>query len=164
MTSERQRQGAAYVRSAAPDAEHIAAQVKSCRAVAATLGYEIPDELVFSDDGASGLAVARPALTRLLRVVESGQASFDRLFVRDHKRLGRWSDPRMYSLFRARFEGHGVTISYASAPGTPQLADVGQDVGVDLVSVMEALRTTFEPERLKRRTRRSRKTDNDVGS
>jgi DNA invertase Pin-like site-specific DNA recombinase len=64
-----------------------APQVEQLRAHAARLGWEVPDSLVFTDNGISGIRDNRPALDRLRVAMRSGQV--DTVLATKLDRLGR---------------------------------------------------------------------------
>jgi hypothetical protein len=86
------RPAASYARLAASDTAGIHAQHNANATSAAVDGYHVPDDDQhrFSDDGVSGFSHVRPAWTELLRQVTSGVAPFDRVYVQDLTRIGRW--------------------------------------------------------------------------
>lgn len=85
-------------------------------------GYTIPagDELFqYVDNDATGKNSDREGLQRLLdlmlEIVQSNgtkKAPFDRLYVKDRTRLGRWNDPREHSFIEVLCKKAGVTVCY----------------------------------------------------
>jgi DNA invertase Pin-like site-specific DNA recombinase len=85
-------------------------------ACAATHDWSIPDDPAFhfSDDGASGSTSRREALDALVAQIQSGEAPFARVYMRDRTRLLRNSDPRARFWFEHVMEMHGVRVIYAT--------------------------------------------------
>lgn len=110
------RLAASYARKSNRDGEGIAAQHDINRRVAARDGYVIPDYLCFSDDDTSGATTSRKGLDRLIEIIESGNAPFEAVYVRNRKRLGRWDDPGMHDYLRIHFKRHGVQLRFSEGP------------------------------------------------
>lgn len=108
------RLGAFYGRTAAGGSEGIENQLKVAREVAALDGYTIPDgpEFVYTDVNVSGLTTSRGGLDRLRKDITEGKAQFDRVYVREPSRLGRWQDPRRFYFLEVLFEEHGVDLRF----------------------------------------------------
>ena len=144
----------AYIRCGIADDVSAAEQLRICRERAAELGYSIPDEHVFVDNGVSGATNTRPAFDRLKEVITSAGAPFDRLYIRDRSRLGRWSDPRMYDYHAVHFEQHGVEITCCAEWTTPANAAVlDSDAGLYLSRRVEAVFAAHERQSMVRRLR-----------
>jgi hypothetical protein len=77
-------------------------------------GYEIPDDAAFrfSDDATSGVLHKRDEFDRLKDLVDDGDHQFDRLYVKDRSRFGRWTDPRWHYYYELWFLERGVLIRY----------------------------------------------------
>ena len=106
------RQAASYAYSAAGGPEERAAQHARNAAAAARDGYELADTAAARwEDDVGGLGVARPGLRALLDHIESGAASFTRLYVRDLSRFGRFGDLRELLTLVHRFE-RGVVVVF----------------------------------------------------
>jgi site-specific DNA recombinase len=80
---------AAYCRLSTEDSEDrsIPKQIALCREHARQVGVTIEDRHIFVDEGISGSILERPALMRLMKLVEERQISH--LFVSDSDRLSR---------------------------------------------------------------------------
>lgn len=106
---------ATYARKSTPDEQGVADQHALNAARAQRDGYPVPDtrEYRYGDDDTSGVTTSRKDWDRLVALIESGEAPFCRLYVKDRTRLGRWSDPRQHTYWEVHFERHGVQIVYS---------------------------------------------------
>jgi hypothetical protein len=77
-------------------------------------GYEIPDSRShrFFDDYSAHVDLRATALDRLVGMVLRGEAQFDRIYVRDRSRLGRWVDPRILFRYERLLAACGVSVLY----------------------------------------------------
>jgi DNA invertase Pin-like site-specific DNA recombinase len=142
----------AYIRCGIADETSVAEQLRICRERAAELGYSIPDEHVFVDNGVSGASTTRPAFDRLKEVITSGGAPFDRLYIRDHSRLCRSSDPRMSDYHAVDFEQHGVELTCCGEWPTPaNAAALDNDIGLYLSQRVEDVFAAHERQSMVRR-------------
>lgn len=107
---------ASYARRAVVSNDGLRGQHAENVECAAAHGWSIPDDPAFrfSDDGESGASAHRPGLDALLARVRSGEASFDRVYMRDVTRPVRSSDPRWRYWFEYEMERFGVRILYAT--------------------------------------------------
>lgn len=105
---------ASYSRSAIPNAAGIEEQHRANQRRAEEHGLVLPDDpkFRFTDDGVSGVAHRRRGFDRLLQTIKQGHAPFERIYVRDAARLGRWSDVRMHAYYEGLFQEHGVQLRY----------------------------------------------------
>jgi len=69
------------------EGESLDAQVAECLRAAAAEGYEVPEPLVFREEGVTGAAASRPALDALSEAASAGE--FNRLYVWKVSRFGR---------------------------------------------------------------------------
>lgn len=93
---------------------------------AADDGYVVPDEVLFrfEDDNTTGTTTSRRGLDRLVALVETGEAPFRRIYVKDMTRFGRFDDPRYHHYLEVHLEKFGVTICYWENDGAQaELAD-----------------------------------------
>lgn len=107
---------ASYARSATLSGDGLREQHATNIKCAVEDGWIIPDDpaFVFGDDAASGLTLDRPGLGALLAPVRSGEAPFDRIYVRDATRFLRSPDPRWRFWFENEMRKLGVRIVYAT--------------------------------------------------
>lgn len=124
------RLAASYARKSDPNEDGLATQHEINRRQAARDGYVLLDELCFGDDDTSGVSTSRRNFDRLKALIESGEAGFDALYVRNSKRFGRWSDPGMHDYLRIHFQKHGVRLLYAEGPNPDYAGGMTPDVAV----------------------------------
>ena len=106
---------ASYVRKSDEDNEGLQSQHVANEQRAAADGYLIPrsPDFRFEDDDTTGVSKRRKGFDRLLQIITSGEAKFDRVYIKDRTRLGRWSDPRFGFYLEVLCEEHGVKIVYS---------------------------------------------------
>ncbi|MGI8546801.1 MAG: recombinase family protein [Gemmatimonadaceae bacterium] len=162
---DRARLAASYARKSDEDSEGIEAQHLYNARVAASDGYTIPDhpDFRFSDDDTRGPTKSRKGLDRLTQVVKrSTGAPFERVYVKNHKRLGRWLDPRYRIYIEVLFANHDVRWCYSerTAPAPDYEKDDPYIVFASLIrdlsesiQASEELREISKKSRLGRRTR-----------
>ncbi|MDQ3555881.1 MAG: recombinase family protein [Gemmatimonadota bacterium] len=112
-----QRPAAFYGRVSGRDSESIDQQLVVVREIAARDGYFIPNgpRFVFQDVNITGASQSRNGFDALEALVTGPtKPEFDRLYVRDFRRFGRWKDPRRHDYYAVLFENHGVEIRYCS--------------------------------------------------
>jgi hypothetical protein len=84
--TERVAVAASYARNAEASLEEAAAQHAANRERACSDGFAIPDEMLFTDDGAPGMRI-NPSLLHLLAQCWDGGVTH--VYVRDSSRFGR---------------------------------------------------------------------------
>lgn len=147
---------ASYARKSNEDHEGILGQHLVNEQRARKDDYMIPatPEFRYEDDDTTGISKRRSGFDKLLEFIRSGEAKFDRVYVKDKTRLGRWSDPRYAFFLEVLFEEHGVRIVYSeneqsldySGQITPDM------VGLFLKDAVDGVVASQERERLIRRT------------
>lgn len=150
------RLAASYGRKSYRDPEGIEAQYLGNQRKAHEHGFTIPTspEFRFDDDDTVGITKSRAGFDRLVEVVTSGDAPFERVYIKDKTRLGRWDDPRYHSYLEVLFETHGVRIVYCDDPNGPidyENADPGQILGRHLKDQVDNANASQERRRLRRR-------------
>ena len=87
-------------------------------------GFTIPDspQYRFGDDDTSGTTKSRREWDRLVQLVQSGQAPFSRVYIKDKTRFGRWTDPRFQFYWPVLFEQYGVRILFSEVDHQPDYA------------------------------------------
>jgi hypothetical protein len=106
---------ASYVRKSDEDNEGLQSQHLVNEQRAAADGYAIPRavDFRFEDDDTTGVSKRRKGFDRLLQMITSGEAKFNRVYIKDRTRLGRWSDPRFGFYLEVLCEEHGVKLVYS---------------------------------------------------
>ncbi len=94
----------------------IAAQLGECRRFADSLGWDVPDDLVFVDDGISGATLDRPSLSRLKDTIDGGLV--DGVLAYDSDRLSRNLGHMLF--LQESWANGGVEIRFVTggSPGT----------------------------------------------
>jgi hypothetical protein len=94
--TERIRYAASLERQSRDYAEGVEAQYAINRQRAEKDGFMIPDDPMFrfTENHVRGQAINRKQWERLVKAVESGDAPFERVYVKARPRTGRWKDPR----------------------------------------------------------------------
>lgn len=102
---------ASYARVAEANTARLQAQHEANAASAVDDGYHVPadDGYRIGNDGSSGLSQDRTGWAELLRQVTTGTAGFDRVYVQDATRIGRWS-PCVVADYVALFREHDVEL------------------------------------------------------
>jgi len=146
------RLAASYARKSNKDSEGIEAQHAINRRAAARDGYWIPDQLCFDDDDTSGVTTSRKGFDRLVKLIESRQAPFKVLYVRNRKRLGRWDDAGMHDFWRIYFKRHEVELRYSEGPNPDYSRGMTPEViAQSLYDRIEAIDASTERTEIKRR-------------
>ncbi len=94
----------------------IAAQLRECRGFAEGLGWDVPDDLVFVDDGISGATLDRPGLSRLRDAIEDGRV--DGVLAYDADRLSRNLGQMLFLQESCEKKGVDVRFVTGGSPGT----------------------------------------------
>lgn len=125
--------------------------------VAKADGVLIPDTRLFryNDDDTSGTTHSRDGFDTLLRLIESGNAPFTVLYVKDHTRLGRWKDPRDRHALEKHLEQHGVRVRYSedAKPMNYATAQPDEVFTYYIKSALDSVVATEERTRFIRRTK-----------
>lgn len=110
------KMAASYARTAQHDPEALAEQHHLNVRQAEADGYVIPDDssFLFSDCGVSGHKLSRPGLDSLVNLIKSGDATFDRIYLKDRSRVFRHHDLRHVLGFEDFMRSHGVQVRYIS--------------------------------------------------
>lgn len=143
---------ASYARKSTPDDPGLKSQHLINAQKAREDGVLIPEgrEFRFEDDETSGRATAREDLDRLVSLVTSGEAPFDRVYIKDKTREGRFADPRFHFYLQVQFEKHGVRIAYSDRDVQLDFSKgMTQDMfGLYLKDVLDGLMSSEELTRL----------------
>lgn len=125
---------ASYARNSDEDSDGLQSQHLGNEQRAAVDGYLIPRsvDFRFEDDDTTGISKRRKGFDRLLQVITSGEAKFDRVYVKDRTRLGRWSDPRFGFYLEVLAEEHGVKIVYSE---NEKHVDYGGEPSPDMIGL-----------------------------
>jgi hypothetical protein len=161
MPEHEPRIAAFYGRVSGKDEESIETQLAIAIEVAARDGYIIPDgpAFRFADVRVSGLTRTRNGWSRLLQVIQGPEKPpFERVYVRNLQRLGRWKDPRRFPHYEVLFEDAGAPIRYCEQERQIEFSDGirASDVGVYISDTVDMVRTSRDHTDLvnKFRTRR----------
>jgi hypothetical protein len=143
-----------YGRVSKDDDESVDTQLLTCREIALSEGFYIPDGPLhcYGDDAVSGAVRHRNGLDQLLKNVTSGrvgaqgrEAAATRLYIREKARAWRGVDPRFPNHLGYLLSEHGVDVRYCD---NDRHVDYSQgvsdaDIGVfisDMVDVVNASR------------------------
>ena len=130
----RARVAASYARKSDANEAGVQDQHASNAERALQDGFDVPLELRWSDDGVSGTTTKRSGLSGLLTLIESGSASFTRLYVRDRDRLARTADPRYTFYLEFLCKAHGVQVCYTTDKKHVEYGDGGDEGMVDFIT------------------------------
>lgn len=152
-----------YGRVSGDDEESIESQLAFCRQRAAEDGYYIPNVFgfQFSDVYVKGTTDNRPGLDALDRMICAGKtAPFDRVYVRDVKRLGRWKDPRKHDYYAVKWEKEGVWIRYADKAEHVTYSEgvKDSDVGRYVIDKVDHVQTSRDRTEIESRLFNARRT------
>lgn len=143
---------ASYARKSNDDDDGLKSQHMVNEQRAAKDDYVIPRSLDFrfDDDDTTGVSKRRKGFDRLLQVITSGEAKFDRVYVKDRTRLGRWSDPRFGFYLEVLCEEHGVKIVYSENKEHPDFGGEHSPemIGLFLKECVNGVVASEERERL----------------
>jgi hypothetical protein len=156
------RLAAFYGRVSGRDGDSLETQLLIAREFAAADGFVIPDDprFLFTDYNVSGKRTKRSSFDRLQEIVESpAGAPFDRVYVRDRKRLGRWKDPRRITYYAVRFEDHGVEIRFCDQKTHVRYSEGidDSDTGAYLSETVDNMRTSRDHAELVTKFRRRKR-------
>lgn len=144
-----QKLAASYGRKSTPDDTAVEDQHVTNAQRAKADGWEIPDRpgFRFGDDNTKGSLTSRQGLDALRELIESGEAPFTRLYVRDRDRLARATDPRYIFWFEYHCKTHGVQVCYSSTKGEHvdyEHPDSGNAIRTFVTNAVENVRTAEE--------------------
>lgn len=146
---------ASYGRKSDEDGEGLKSQHVINEQRAARDGYVIPRsaEYRYEDDDTTGVSKRRPGFDRLLQAITSGDAPFDRVYIKDRTRLGRWNDPRYGFFLEVLCEEHGVKLVYSeNEKHVDYQGDFSPDmIGAFLKEAVDGVVSSQERERLIKR-------------
>jgi hypothetical protein len=151
-----------YGRVSEDDEESIESQLAICREIAAADGHYIPDApgFQFADVHVRGITKTRPGMDALERVICAREgAPFDRVYVRDAKRLGRWKDPRLHDYYAVKWERCNVSLRYADKKRHVEYSEgvADGDIGEYVIDKVDHVQTARDRTDIERRLRRARR-------
>jgi Site-specific recombinases, DNA invertase Pin homologs len=123
-------------------------------------GYLIPNDpkFRFSDNDVSGVTANRGEFQRLIQVVESGDAPFERVYVKDKTRLGRFDDPRQHTYYEMHLKMNGAPLRYSDkASDVDHIADGDDGIGHALTDVIDNHFTSKERKQFRARVAKGRR-------
>ena len=110
-------QAVAYVRVSTDDQVHgtsLDSQVKNCREHAARLGFQLPKENIFREEGVSAKLINRPELARLLTYCAKNKGKVGVCIVFKVDRLARNSE--YHHIIKAQLLKTGVKLVSVTEP------------------------------------------------
>lgn len=152
-----------YGRRSNPNEEAVASQHAMNAQRATSDGWHIPElpAFRFGDDAVSGEKTTRAGLDPLVAVVESGQAPFRRLYVRERGRLARAFDPRFIYWFEYVCKLNGIQVCYSVDQEHVDYSDAfdhSKVVASFVTSAVENVNTHNELRSIRARTRYGTRT------
>lgn len=158
-----QRLAGSYGRRSNPNEEAVSNQHAANTERATADGWTLPDAtgFRFGDDATSGETTSRDGFDALLALVTSGQAQFDRLYIRERGRLARASDPRFIFWVEYTMHQHGILVCYSQ---DKKHVDYGSEldrsevVGSFVTSAVENVNTHSELRAILARTKLGTRT------
>lgn len=150
------KRAATYGRKSDPNDEAVRVQWETCRQRAKEDGYDVPalPAFEFGDDFTSGRTTSRQDLDRLLEIVRSRRAPFDRLYVRDIDRLTRADDPRFLGWFCYECKRFGVMVCFTSDKEHVNYDEGGTEVQADaIMKQVKAIGASEDLRQMKKRLR-----------
>ena len=162
MPDRESRIAAFYGRVSGDDEESIETQLAIAIEVAARDGYIIPEgpAFRFADIRTSGLTRTRNEWSRLLKAIDGPERPlFDRVYVRNRQRLGRWKDPRRFPHYEVRFEDAGVPIRYCEEERHIEFSEgiSDADMGIYISNTVDIVRTSRDHTDLVNKFRKRRR-------
>lgn len=133
-----------YARAPHPSEHYrvpVEEQLDACRALAAELGYAVPEEAVLQDTG-SGTTLSRPGITALMRIVTGGRA--DAVIVHALDRLARLDSRPLEALLR-ELRRRSVPVYVANPPQGYRYAPATGKLVHDDAAVAAANREEWRP-------------------
>jgi site-specific DNA recombinase len=130
---------AIYARLSTDDRQQtsLPRQIALCRQAAEQQGYEVPEQLIFQDNGYSGSLMERPDLGRMLALVRT--RALAAVFVSDGDRLSR--EPAHDWLIREELKTFGVTLYVNGNPIDTSAEGEVKDGFLSLFAKYERLKT-----------------------
>ena len=152
-----------YGRRSNPNEEAVGNQHAMNAQRATVDGWRIPDQpgFRFGDDAVSGEKTARAGLDALMALVQSGQAPFRRLYVRERGRLARAFDPRFIFWFEYTLKLHGIQVCYSADKTHVDYSDShdhSEVISTFVTSAVENVNTHNELRAIRARTRYGTRT------
>lgn len=146
---------AVYARESVDYEMAVAHQIRLCCKQASEDGMPVPDDpsYRFADNDATGANADRNDFQRMLRLVESGQAGFQRLYVKDRSRFGRFDDVRQQFSLEYMLETRGIQVRYLDEDPIDWTDSSGKALGSQLFAFIRTGQTAAERRNLRRRTR-----------
>lgn len=146
---DEKKMAASIERDSVYDPLGINEQYRQNRDKADKEGFVIPDDPAyrFSDNDTSGADESREGLRRLFDLVLDGDPPFEKIFVKDQTRFGRWNDPRMHIYFEMLLEQNGVEVRYCDEDNTgPPLSEglTPENFGIAMKRVFNAIYASEE--------------------
>lgn len=162
MPEHESRIAAFYGRVSGKDEESIETQLAIAIEVAARDGYIIPEgpAFRFADVRVSGLTRTRNGWSRLLEIIQGPEKPpFERVYVRNLQRLGRWKDPRRFPHYEVLFEDAGAPIRYCEQERQIEFSDGirDSDIGVYISDTVDMVRTSRDHTDLVNKFRKRRR-------
>lgn len=107
---------AVYARKSNANESAVLGQFETCRQRARRDGWHVPEsaDFLFGDDATSGKTTYRKELMRLVDLIRSGSASFNRVYIRHRDRLSRAADLDFRAWFEFECRQRDVQVCYAS--------------------------------------------------
>jgi len=107
---------AVYARKSNANDIAVSGQFDTCRQRARRDGWLVPEssDFLFGDDATSGKKTVRDELQRLVALVRSGAAPFQRVYIRHRDRLTRSADLDFRPWFEFECRQAGIQVCYAS--------------------------------------------------
>ncbi|HEY0015533.1 MAG TPA: recombinase family protein [Longimicrobium sp.] len=159
--TERIRYAASLERQSRDYAEGVEAQYAITRQRAAKDGFMIPDDPMFrfTENHVRGQSTNRKEWERLVKAVESGDAPFERVYVKARPRTGRWKDPREHVHWEFWFEKHGIPLVYCNQERHIDLRQgmKAEDLGQFVMNILESASSSTEIKELREKVRVGRR-------
>jgi hypothetical protein len=159
--TERIRYAASLERQSRDYAEGVEAQYVINRQRAEKDGFLIPDDPMFrfTENHVRGQAQNRKEWERLVSTIESGDAPFERVYVKARPRTGRWKDPREHVHWEFWFEKHGVPLVYCNQERHIDLRQgmKAEDLGQFVMNILESANSSTEIKELREKVRVGRR-------
>ncbi|MDZ4257354.1 MAG: recombinase family protein, partial [Gemmatimonadales bacterium] len=148
------RYAASYARKSTPDDVGIHDQHVQNAQAAERAGYHIPTGLQyrFADDDTSGITKSRKGLDRLRQTAESGEAPFERIYIKDRSRLGRFENPKRSAYLEVLFEDLAVPLFFVHSLAGPSSGLPEHRMVEAISATIEAVTATRSREELIQRT------------
>jgi|GEM_PF-4910918 len=153
--------GGFYGRVSGRDDVSLQRQLEIALEKAASGGYVIPSGHLYryADNQITGISRSRSEWDRLMQVITTSPPPFDRLFIMDSSRLGRWGDPRWRPYIEVTLELAGVQIIFCDVEHPVEFSEgmLDSDVGQYLSDVIDTVNASRERTRIIRRFRMAKR-------